>query len=326
MGAMDTMFAAELAGPVLLAAGIALVIWDRWRARRDRQTVVVDGPEGEPYRVFTRAYDLEIAAEQVAAILPGASRDLKMGWMDRGRKWVANRTQLRRFDAGQTASVELAQTLRAAVPDPADTAICLLVDQSGSMLGAPIGATASAVRAVAEALAATGVTHEILGFSTAGWHGGFARRDWKRQNAPKRPGRLCALLHIIYKNAATRDWDAASRDAFLNPDLLRENVDGEAIEWAVSRLTALPQPHKLLIVLSDGAPVDDSTLMENGPSYLWRHLRETIDGVGNDGMIALGAVGIGYRMDELYPCSREASLDSIAGRTIELIGELAGRR
>lgn len=323
---MDTMFAAELAGPVLLAIGIGLVIWDRWRVRRNKQATVEDGPEDEPYRVFTRAYDLEITAEQIAATLPGASRDLKMGWTDHGRRWLANRAQLRRFDTGQTPSAQLTEALRKAVPDPANTVICLLIDQSGSMLGAPIGATASAVRVLAEALTGAGIASEILGFSTAGWHGGFARRDWSQQGSPQRPGRLCALLHIVYKDAATYVWDAASRDAFINPDILRENIDGEAIEWAVSRLTALPYAHKLLIILSDGAPVDDSTLAENGPSYLWRHLNETIDRLSGRGTIALGAIGIAYNVDELYPRSREASLHSIATDTVDLIGELATLR
>ncbi|MCW4461074.1 hypothetical protein OK349_05095 [Sphingomonas sp. BT-65] len=261
---------------------------------------------------------LQCAFPQRAAI-PG------MGWTDRGRKWVANRAQLRRFDAMQTSSRDLARALRTAIPKPADVVVCLLIDQSGSMLGAPIGATASAVRALAEALAEIGVASEILGFSTAGWHGGFARQDWIRQDSPKRPGRLCALLHVVYKDANTRDWDEESRDTFLNPDILRENLDGEAIEWAVSRLARLPHARKLLIVLSDGAPVDDSTLEQNGPSYLWRHLRDTIKRVNARGTITLGAVGIGHRVDELYPHSREALLGSIADTTVELIGELAAQ-
>jgi cobaltochelatase CobT len=251
-----------------------------------------------------------------------------MGWTDRGRKWSANRAQLRRFDFTQKSPGEIADRLSRAVPDSEDLAICLLIDQSGSMLGAPIAATASAVRVLGEALADRAIPTEILGFSTVGWQGGFARRDWMEQGSPERPGRLCALLHVIYKDAGTTRWDETSRDAFLNPDTLRENVDGEAIEWAASRLFALPQSRKILIVLSDGAPVDDATRTENGPSYLWRHLRATIARLERSESLRLGGIGIGtdYRVDELYRHSREAELGSIADATIELIGELARPR
>jgi cobaltochelatase CobT len=199
----------------------------------------------------------------------------------------------------------------------------LLIDQSGSMKGAPIAAAASSVGLISEALTQMGVATEILGFTTAGWQGGFPRQQWLTQGRPKRPGRLCALAHIVYKRADEAEWSAESRDAFLHPDVLRENVDGEALEWAEARLLALPASRKLLIILSDGAPVDDATLFSNGPGYLMRHLHATIARIQREENVALGAVGIEHDVEQLYRHARKAGVDTLSTALIDLIVRLA---
>jgi cobaltochelatase CobT len=308
--------------PIFLLLGGLLILWDRRRARR-AAAVAEDGPEDEPYRVFTRAYDVELSHADIPAALHRASADTFKFRYDKAGKWATNRNYFGRFEAEQTPVAEIEDMLRGSIEIPAELVVCLLIDQSGSMLGAPIAAAASAVNVVVEALSRLGVRTEILGFSTAGWQGGFARDHWQRRLRPRRPGRLCALAHIVYKRIDEPLWTEASRDAFLHPDILRENIDGEALEWAEARLRATPAVRRILVMLSDGAPVDDSTIMANGPSYLVRHLVATIARIDAEAIIALGAVGIGYGVHEYYRCSRQAEAGSIAISLTQLIGELA---
>ncbi|MDH4743334.1 hypothetical protein OMP43_04820 [Sphingomonas sp. CBMAI 2297] len=312
--------AASLGMWALFLLGMLWLLWQRRSARRGLKATK-DGPADAPYRVFTRTHD----AELTAADIPGRLRELsplQPSHYAKAELWAAHRNHLQRFEAERTPTNEIIQGLRDAIADPAGLAVCFLIDQSGSMKGAPIAAAASAVGAVSDALVALGATTEILGFSTAGWQGGFPRQQWLRQGRPERPGRLCALAHIVYKRADETEWAADSRAAFLHPDVLRENVDGEALEWAETRLASLPCPHKLLIVLSDGAPVDDSTLQENGPSYLVRHLRATIARIEQRDDLLLGAVGIEHAVDEWYRHSRAANVNTLTGALIDLVATL----
>lgn len=174
-----------------------------------------------------------------------------------------------------------------------------------------------------DALVAAGTEVAVLGFSTVGWKGGRARQDWLWQEQPRRPGRLCALLHIEYQTfgemLSEQDWEVMT-----HPDLLRENVDGEALEWAVSLIADRPEPHKLIVMLSDGAPVDDATLTHNGPSLLDRHLMSVIDCVEAEGKIMLAGLGIGFAVDRYYPRSRStADLTEMPHALIGLIGDVA---
>ena len=224
-------------------------------------------PTGEhPYAVYTRRHDVVLHAAELTERLNGLSPD-RAKWRDvDGSRWLEAQAAAARFAAAQPSVTEaVAASLRL---KPQDLIVSLLVDQSGSMRGAPIAAVTAALGAFATALAKLGIGLEILGFSTAGWHGGFARRDWLAAGRPRLPGRLCSLLHVIYKAADQPEWDTRSRALMLHPDILRENIDGEALDWAAARLSTLPAPHNILIILSDGAPVDDSTLKENGDIYL----------------------------------------------------------
>jgi cobaltochelatase CobT len=296
-----------------------MIDWRRLFAQPDRQ--VSDGPADEPYRVYTRVHDLELLAADLPDQLVTASPD-KREWRDKdGSGWRDALDLANRFADAQTpADAAIRSHLGS---EAAHFAVSLLIDQSGSMKGEPIAATAVAVRAFEASLSAAGVRTEILGFSTAGWHGGYARAAWLREGRPPRPGRLCSLLHIVYKSADESSWPPPSRDAMLHPDLLRENVDGEALEWASARLAAVPARHKLLIILSDGAPVDDSTLTENGPSYLERSLFEAIAKIEKDETITFGALGIGHAVDRYYRHSRSTGIETLLHELTELFGSLA---
>src|SRR5262249_36195393 len=147
-----------------------------------------------------------------------------------------------------------------------------------------------------EFLLTLGISCEVLGFTTSQWRGGQSRSQWKWRLRPSRPGRLNDILHIIYKTAADRRTSTASNELryMLRPDLPKENIDGEALQWAAKRLMMLPQRRKYLVVLSDGAPVDDSTLKANGLTYLSDHLKIVVNDIVEAGDIHLSAVGIGY--------------------------------
>jgi cobaltochelatase CobT len=294
---------ADLAGSALfltLILGAAYAIWGRGRAPRP----VADGPEDEPYHVYTRAFDLELAATDVPAALPDASPDAEKGWYQQDS--ILWRACLPRFEAllrEQEGWEGASERLGGALGDvPArDIIVAMLIDQSGSMKGARIAWAAVLATRIVALLAELGARSEVLGFSTAGWHGGYACRQWKEEGRPSRPGRLCALMHVVYKSADDEALDEEARNVMLNPALLRENIDGEAILWARDRLAARPEPHKLLILVSDGAPVDDVTLMHNGPSFLYWHVKAVVGEIEARGSPILGAIGIGHRVDAWYP-------------------------
>ena len=182
-----------------------------------------------------------------------------------------------------------------------DTVVTLLIDNSGSMRGRPITIAAISTDILAKTLERCGIKVEILGFTTKAWKGGKVRDSWIKDNKPELPGRLNELLHIIYKNA-----DAPVRRTkknfgiMLKEGLLKENIDGEALEWAYSRLITRPEQRKILMVISDGAPVDDSTLSVNAGNYLERHLKQVIQKIEVDPSIELTAIGIGHDVNRYY--------------------------
>ncbi len=185
--------------------------------------------------------------------------------------------------------------------------------------------SAATADATQEFLITLGITCEVLGFTTARWRGGRSRSRWNWRFRPHNPGRLNDLLHIIYQDAADRRASSGSWDyrQMLRPDLPKENVDGEAIQWAARRLSQLPNKRKILIVLSDGAPVDYATLTANPPDYLGNHLREVVENIEAAGDIRIAAMGIGYRMHLFYPTSSYVEAPSELGvALINLIEQL----
>ena len=235
---------------------------------------------------------------------------------------LANRLQ-RRLMAKQTRSWEFdleegildAGRLSRVVTDPVhplsfkrerdtdfrDTVVSLLIDNSGSMRGRPITIAAISADILARTLERCGVKVEILGFTTRAWKGGQSREQWVARGKPRNPGRLNDLRHIVYK-AADAPWRRARPNLglMLREGLLKENIDGEALLWAHARLLARPEQRRILMVISDGAPVDDATLSANPGNYLERHLRETIHWIENRSPVELIAIGIGHDVTRYY--------------------------
>jgi cobaltochelatase CobT len=182
-----------------------------------------------------------------------------------------------------------------------DTVVTLLIDNSGSMRGRPISIAAISADILARTLERCGVKTEILGFTTRAWKGGQSRESWLAAGRPAGPGRLNDLRHILYK-AADEPWRRARKSLglMMREGLLKENIDGEALLWAHNRLVCRPEERKILMVISDGAPVDDSTLSVNHGAYLERHLRQVIGWIEGKSSVELCAIGIGHDVTRYY--------------------------
>jgi cobaltochelatase CobT len=205
-----------------------------------------------------------------------------------------------------------------------DTVVTLLIDNSGSMRGRPISIAAICADILARTLERCSVKVEILGFTTRAWKGGQSREKWVAASRPPNPGRLNDLRHIIYK-AADTPWRRArnSLGLMMKEGLLKENIDGEALLWAHSRLIGRPEARRILMVISDGAPVDDTTSSANGGAYLERHLREVIAEIENRSPVELIAIGIGHDVTRYY---RRAvtivDVEQLAGVMVDKLAEL----
>jgi cobaltochelatase CobT len=182
-----------------------------------------------------------------------------------------------------------------------DTTVTLLIDNSGSMRGRPITVAATCADILARTLERCGVKVEILGFTTRAWKGGQSRESWLQAGKPANPGRLNDLRHLIYKSADA-PWRRARKNLglMMREGLLKENIDGEALDWAHQRLLGRPEQRKILMMISDGAPVDDSTLSVNPGNYLERHLRYVIEEIETRSPVELIAIGIGHDVTRYY--------------------------
>ena len=287
---------------------------------------VLDNPEAFGYKVFNRAHDEEIAAENLStpdelerlrSFLDKELRNLQ-GAVARlanrlQRKLLAQQNRAWDFDL-EEGTLDVARLTRV-ITDPLhplsfkherdadfrDTIVTLLLDNSGSMRGRPIMVAACCADILARTLERCGVKVEILGFTTRAWKGGQAREAWLAAGKPANPGRLNDLRHIIYK-PADAPWRRAKRSLALmmREGLLKENIDGEALAWAHRRLQARPERRRILMMISDGAPVDDSTLSVNTGSYLELHLRQVIEEIETRSSVELIAIGIGHDVTRYY--------------------------
>ncbi len=216
--------------------------------------------------------------------------DLEEGILDTGRlaRIIANPTHSLSF------KVEKETEFR-------DTVVTLLIDNSGSMRGRPITVAAMSAEILARTLERCGVKVEVLGFTTRAWKGGQAREKWQAEGKPINPGRLNDLRHIVYK-AADAPWRRTRKNIglMLREGILKENIDGEALLWAHERLLARSEQRRILMVISDGAPVDDSTLSVNPGNYLERHLRDVIEMIETRSSVELVAIGIGHDVTRYY--------------------------
>ena len=182
-----------------------------------------------------------------------------------------------------------------------DTVVTLLIDNSGSMRGRPISVAAICADILSRTLERCAVKVEILGFTTKNWKGGKSREKWNSNNKPRNPGRLNDLRHIIYK-AADKPWRQSKKNLglMLKEGLLKENIDGEALLWAFKRLEKRKEERKILMIISDGAPVDDSTLSVNSGDYLEKHLKQTVKWIEENSNVEVLAVGIGHDVTRYY--------------------------
>jgi len=255
------------------------------------------------YHAFTTAFDKEVDAQGLDSVLGPLSSEAQKA-LD--QTWDVFQTSLQAWrTSAHIAALEASGEIRRSVPDAdrKDSVFTFLVDQSGSMRGQNMLLAAAAVDVAQDFVSRLGCESEILGFTTTSWQGGRSRKQWLAKGRPRHPGRLCDLLHVIYQSATedkgegTCSWQLRS---MLRPDLPKENIDGEAVEWAAARLRKLPHARKFLIVISDGAPVDDSTLVENDLSYLDRHIRDVVAHLKTEAAITLSAIGIGHDVTPYY--------------------------
>ncbi len=292
---------------------------------RRPQPPAADG-RGPDYKAFTQKFDEVVPAEQLCDAEElerlRAYLDKQLNNLSSVVARLANRLQ-RRLMAQQSRAWEF--DLEEGMLDPArlsrvvidpqqplsfkrekdtdfrDTVVTLLLDNSGSMRGRPITVAATCADILARTLERCGVKVEILGFTTKAWKGGQSREAWLQSGKPATPGRLNDLRHVIYKSADA-PWRRARRNLglMMREGLLKENIDGEALDWAHKRLLGRPEQRKILMMISDGAPVDDSTLSVNAGNYLEKHLRATIEEIETRSPVELIAIGIGHDVTRYY--------------------------
>jgi len=299
--------------------------------------------EADPnYEVYATTHDEEVAAEDLAEPVElerlRAYLDQQLEPLKGAVSRLANKLQ-RRLQAQQNRSWEFdreegildAGRLARVVANPTtplsfkvekdtafrDTVVTLLLDNSGSMRGRPISIAAICADVLARTLERCNVKVEILGFTTRAWKGGQARELWLNDGRPQQPGRLNDLRHIIYKSADA-PWRRARPNLglMMKEGLLKENIDGEALEWAHRRMMGRPEARKILMVISDGAPVDDSTLSVNPANYLEKHLRDVIGMVERRRAVELLAIGIGHDVTRYYERSVTLSDVTLLGETM----------
>jgi cobaltochelatase CobT len=273
------------------------------------------------YRVYTTDFDREIEGRDLRQWLGSAGEQAFYAYIE----GYENRMSSRR-GAAHIAARNSIQKLKATGPPPimADTVAALLVDHSGSMRGERAMLATVLSEIVADYWKLLGIPYELLGFTTSSWKGGKSREAWERAGRPANPGRLCDLLHIVYRSADAIYPDLPWGIRYLmRRELLKENVDGEALAWAARRLRGRSEARKMLIVISDGVPVDDSTLLANDPEILDRHLKQTIAELQAASDFRLAAIGIDYRVSDYYADSIAISAaDDLAKRVIPFLEDL----
>ena len=284
------------------------------------------GEQEGAYKPYTRQFDEEVDAEDLCDADELARLrqhlDQQLQHLSGVVAKLANRLQRRllaqqtrawdfdleegQLDAGRLARVIINPLLalsykRERDTEFRDTVVTLLIDNSGSMRGRPITVAAMCGDILARTLERCAVKVEVLGFTTRAWKGGASRERWVQEGKPRTPGRLNDLRHIIYKAAdSPMRRSRKNLGLMLREGLLKENIDGEALQWAYRRLLARPEHRRILMVISDGAPVDDSTLSVNPGNYLERHLRDTIKEIEDRGAVELVAIGIGHDVTRYY--------------------------
>lgn len=308
---------------------------------------------GDGYRVFTRAYDRELEAASLVrtALLAEfrsrldariAAQGVNLGRLARQLKALLATPQADGWDGAQEDGRIDGRRLAQLVASPterrlfrqdrieplADCLVSFLIDCSGSMKG-QIEAVAMIVDVLVRALEMAGVPSEVLGFTTGAWNGGRARRDWLRAGRPLHPGRLNEVDHLVFKSADA-PWRRARRGiaALLKADLFREGVDGEAVDWAVARMQGRPERRRILLVVSDGSPMDTATNLANDAHYLDHHLRDVVQRHEAAASAEIGGIGVGLDLSPYYARSQALDLSAPPGNRVfqEILEVIAGQR
>src|SRR5215467_4481858 len=273
----------------------------------------------QEYRVYTTEFDGVIHGDEIPAL---AGPELEASFQE---KVSGAEPELSRWrTAAEPAAIQAAaaHASKHSVDDVNDTVACLLLDHSGSLRGQPAILATAIAEIVADYWSRIGIRYEILGFTTLSWKGGRSRKKWIESGRPPNPGRLCDLLHIVYRTADDQ-YTGAPRSIrnLMREELTKENVDGEAVAWAAGRLRNRHEARKILIVVSDGGPVDDSTLAANTPDYLDRHLRIVTASINAAGDIWLVGIGLDHDVARYYARYRSmASIDE-PSRLVSFIAE-----
>lgn len=312
-----------------------------------RRNAFDEGPHGR-YTVYTTAFDEEIEAGDLAdpqelarlratldrqlagyqAIIARLANRLQRKVMAQQRRsWqfdleegILDAARLARVIANPDVPLTFKQEKQT---DFRDTVVTILIDNSGSMRGRPIALAAMSADIISRTLERCGVRSEILGFTTRAWKGGKARDLWVENGRPAEPGRLNDIRHIVYKAAdAPMRRTRRNLGLMLKEGILKENIDGEALVWAYNRLARRPESRKILMVISDGAPVDDSTLSVNPSNILEADLHNVIRWIEDSGRVELAAIGIGHDVTRYY--GRAITIADADGLAGALVGELAG--
>ncbi len=327
------------AAPVPAAQQLSAAVQQR-RARSDVLRRIADEPRGKlvpvqsqavaiagPYEVYSRQHDVVQRADRICTAAQAAQLQRRLDQVTaatmrsqsaaalRLQRCVLSRKPLRWQSDAQTGVLDPAR-LTSVLTDPLqparlrsrqeavapDTHVTLLVDNSGSLRGKPIEIAAASVLLLVSALERCGVATEVLGFTTMGWRGGKAAVQWRAAGSPPRPGRIAALRHLVFKSPA----DSAARcrkqlAAMLHEDLLRENVDGEALQWALQRLRRSRAKRRILMVLCDGTPQEQATVQANDPLCLQRHLQKVVAETAVASDVQLIAIGLARDVSSCYP-------------------------
>lgn len=313
--------------PVLVAAGGAYRVFT---TAYDREARLGRLARAEQLREYRERVDARIAAQGVN--LPRLARELRAllaqpvddGWDQAQEEGRIDGRRLAQLVASPT---ERRLFRRERVQPQADCALALLLDCSGSMK-VHAESLAMVCDVLLRALELAGVDGELLGFSTGGWNGGRARRDWQRAGSPPHPGRLNEALHLVFKDAHT-PWRRARPEiaGLLKADLFREGIDGEAVDWACDRLLAQPAARRILVVISDGCPMDSATILANDAAYLDQHLRDVVARREAEGAVEIRALGVGLDLSPYYRRSRVVELDGAVRNQVfrDILALLAAR-
>jgi cobaltochelatase CobT len=274
------------------------------------------------YRVFTTEFD-QVAEPHTAVheILGPMSEEYRRESAAQWREFQADMDELKA--RLRIAAIQKSARIGMSLPREGrnDIVVSLLLDHSGSLRHRPILVTALAVYAAVECLSLLGIRVEILGFTTSRWKGGLSREKWISTGRRPGPGRLNDLLYVVYRSAADNTpLDMGMFRTMLRRDILKENIDGEAVEWAEKRLLSRRERRKLLLLVSDGAPVDDSTIYENGERYLPRHFESVVRRIEREGRIEAGAVM--HTSPVLPTFSRSRYCDSVETLGEELLSQI----